>query len=441
VRLTGGSRIMRLSNEELLSHIGSKLMRMMPSVFAVVSFVVVSSVIAAEPTGEPDHWPRFRGPLGTGQSEATNLPKQLSADSIAWASELPIRGHSSPIIWGNRIFLTGTAGKAESLERRIVCINRENGDVLWNEVAATGRGEKLHKMNSWATPSCATDGERVVAFFGAGGLHCFSVDGKPLWSRDLGEFPGAWGVGASPIFHDELVIQNCDAEGDSFLLAVDKRSGKDVWRTPRQSKPKGGWSTPIVIDASGRTELVLNGEFGVASYDPNTGKKLWNCQGFNGRGTPAPVWGNGMLYVVNGKSGDVYTVKPGGQGDVTESRMVWHTPRSGGRDLPSPTLAGNVMVVIGMSGIATGYNALSGDELWKERLGGNFSGSPVVAEGLIYAASEKGEVMVIKAEPSPGVISRTAVRVDDEEIFRSSIAINQGQLLLRSDRRLYCIGK
>jgi outer membrane protein assembly factor BamB len=148
-----------------------------------------------------------------------------------------------------------------------------------------------------------------------------------------------------------------------------------------------------------------------------------------------------MLYVVNGKSGDVYTVKPGGEGDVTESGMVWHTPRSGGRDLPSPALVGNVMVVISMSGIATGYDALSGDELWKERLGGNFSGSPVVAEELVYAASEEGEVMVIKVQPTPDVISRASVRVDDEEIFRASIAINQGQLLLRSDRRLYCIGK
>ena len=416
-------------------------MRIVPSVFAVVCLAFVSSVIAAEPASDSGHWSRFRGPLGTGQSEATNLPKQLSADSVAWTSELPIRGHSSPILWENRIFLTGTTGSGESIERRIVCIDRKNGNVLWNEVAATGSGEKLHKMNSWATPSCATDGQRVVAFFGAGGLHCFSVDGKPLWKRDLGAFPGAWGVGASPIFHDELVIQNCDAEGDSFLLAVDKQTGKDVWRTPRQSKPRGGWSTPIVIDVNGHTELVLNGEFGVTSYDPKTGKELWNCKSFNGRGTPAPVWGNGMLYVVNGKSGDVYTVKPGGEGDVTESRMVWHTPRKGGRDLPSPALVGNVMVVIGMSGIATGYDALSGDELWKERLGGNFSGSPVVAEGLVYAASEEGELLVIKAEPKPDVISRASVRVDGEEIFRSSIAIDQGQLLLRSDRRLYCIGK
>jgi len=416
-------------------------MRMMPFIFAVFSFVFLSSVFAAEPSGGSDHWPRFRGPLGTGQSDATNLPQQLSADSVAWASELPIRGHSSPIVWGDRIFLTGTTGKAESLQRRVVCINRQNGDVLWNEVAATGSGEKRHKMNSWATPSCATDGERVVAFFGAGGMHCYSVDGKPLWSRDLGEFPGIWGVGASPIVHDDLVIQNCDAQGDSFLLAVDKRSGKDVWRKPRQSKPRGGWSTPIVIDTGDRTELVLNGEFGIASYEPKTGKALWNCQSFNGRGTPSPVWGNGMLYVVNGKSGDVYTVKPGGEGDVTKSKMVWHTPRKGGRDLPSPAIVGNVMVVIGMSGIATGYDAINGDELWKERLGGNFSGSPVVAEGLIYVASEGGEVMVIKAEPKPEVLSRVSVRVDDEEIFRSSIAINQGQLLLRSDRRLYCIGK
>ena len=300
-------------------------------------------------------------------------------------------------MWGKRIFLTGATVDSDVISRHVVCLDRSSGAVLWDQVAATGDGERLHKMNSWATPSCATDGERVVAFFGAGGLHCFSVDGRPLWSRDLGGFPGTWGVGASPIFFKDTVIQNGDAEGDSFLLAVDKTTGKDVWRSPRQSKPKGGWSTPIVIEADKRTELVLNGEFGVESYDLATGKAYWNCRGFNGRGTPMPAWGNGMLYMVNGKSGDVYAVTPGGSGDVTDSHMVWHTERRGGRDLPSPVLADNVMVVIGMAGIATGYDAKTGKELWKERLGGNYSGSPVVADGLVYAASEEGEVLVLEA--------------------------------------------
>jgi outer membrane protein assembly factor BamB len=379
--------------------------------------------------------------MGTGESLQSGLPTQVDKESIDWSVELPVRGHSSPITWGQRIFLTGATVQDDVVRRHVVCLDRHSGKVLWNQVATTGRGESLHKMNSWATPSCATDGERVVAFFGSGGLHCFSVDGKPEWSRQLGEFPGAWGVGASPIFFDSMVIQNCDAEGDSYLLAVDKKTGKDVWKTARQSKPKGGWSTPIVIDAGERKELILNGEFGVSAYAPQDGKLLWNCRGFNGRGTPAPVWGRGMLYLVNGKSGDVYAVRPGGSGDVTDSRMVWHTSRRGGRDLPSPVLANDVMVVIGMAGVATGYDGQTGEELWKERLGGNFSGSPVVANSLVYALSESGELLVLRPGAKLDLVARGNVRHDDEEVFRSSIGISDGQLLVRSDRRLYCIGK
>ncbi len=406
---------------------------------ALAGCLTLSTIAAVEPNRSGD-WPRFRGPLGTGASSETGLPTKFDDDSVRWSVDLPVRGHSSPIVWGDRIFLTGATTDGDAVQRHVVCLDRDSGKVLWNEVAATGSGEQLHKMNSWATPSCASDGQRVVAFFGSGGLHCYSVTGKPMWSRQLGDFPGAWGVGASPIFYGDTVIQNCDAEGDSYLLAVDKQTGKDVWRTPRKSKPKGGWSTPIVIEANDRQELVLNGEFGVESYDPASGKLHWNCRGFNGRGTPTPAWGNGMLYVVNGKSGDVYSVKPGGSGDVTDSQMAWHTQRRGGRDLPSPVLARDVMVVISMGGIVTGYDALSGEELWKERLGGNFSGSPVVADDLVYVASEEGELLVLQPGQQLEVVSRNPIG-NGEEVFRSSLGISQGELLLRSDRRLYCIGK
>ena len=396
---------------------------------------------AAEPTRDSDQWSRFRGPLGTGESVDAELAPLTPDGPVAWSVELPVRGHSSPIVWGDRVFLTGATRDGDQVRRHVICVDRNSGQLLWNQIAARGGGEQLHKMNSWATPSCATDGERVVAFFGSGGLHCFSVDGEPLWSRDLGEFPGTWGVGASPIILGESVIQNCDAEGESYLLAVDRSTGKDIWRTPRQSKPKGGWSTPVLIHTGDRSELVLNGEFGVEAYDPMTGSRLWNCRGFNGRGTPSPAWGNGLLYVVNGKAGDVYAVRPGGSGDVTDTRMAWHTSRRGGRDLPSPALAGGVMLVIGMAGVATGYDSEDGEELFKQRLGGNFSGSPVVCRGLVYALSESGEITVLRPGAKLETVARATIRVDDEEVFRSSLAISRNQLLARSDRRLYCLGK
>ena len=395
---------------------------------------------SAEPSSQAN-WSRFRGPDGTGSSSDTNVPTKFDADDLVWHTELPVRGHSSPIVWGERIFLTGATQKGDSVERHVLCLARDSGRLLWDQVATTGEGELLHKMNSWATPSCATDGERVVAFFGAGGLHCFDHSGRLIWSRELGGFPGRWGVGASPIFVDDMVIQNCDAEGDSFLVAVDRRNGKDVWRTPRESKPRGGWSTPIVIQADGRRELILNGEFGVDAYEPGTGKPLWNCKGFNGRGTPVPAWGDGRLYAVNGKSGDVYAIRPGGSGDVTASHMEWHTDRRGGRDLPSPVLVDDCLVVVNMTGIVTGYDAKTGRELWKERLGGNYSGSPVVAGGLVYLLAENGDVNVIDAGERFELIARNSIAQNSDEVFRSSIAISDGQLLIRSDQRLYCVGR
>ncbi len=408
--------------------------------FLVVLVAATSFAADAEPTAIDANWSRFRGPQGTGVSRDANLPVQFGPSEIKWQTDLPVIGHSSPVTWGERIFLTGASQEGDSVRRHILCLSRGSGKLLWNYVAAVGKGESLHKMNSWATPSCATDGECVVAFFGAGGLHCVDNQGQLRWSRELGSFPGGWGVGASPIFVDDMVIQNCDAEGESFLVAIDKRTGKDVWRTPREAKPRGGWSTPIVIEADGRRELVLNGEFGVDAYDPNSGEPLWNCKGFNGRGTPAPVWGNGLLYVVNGKSGDVYAVRPGGSGDVTETRMAWNTQRKGGRDLPSPILANDMLMVISMTGIATGYDALNGDERWKERLGGNFSGSPIAAGKLVYALSENGEVLVMEPGKQFKLVARNSLGASGEEIFRSSIGVSDGELLVRSDRRLYCVG-
>ena len=403
-----------------------------------LSMTCVSAVAGEDTT---HNWPRFRGPAGTGHSSETKLPTQWTTDSVAWKVDLPVDGHSSPVIWGEHIFLTGTTGGGESpVERHVICLERGTQKVVWNKAVAKGEGEKLHKMNSWATPSYVTDGERVVAFFGAGGLHCFDFEGNLKWSRDLGQFPGSWGVGASPIIHGDMVIQNCDAIGNSYLLAVNKNTGKDVWKTPRRDKPRGGWSTPVLIETKSRKELVLNGEFGVQAYDPANGKPLWFCKSFNGRGTPAPAYGHGNLYVVSGKPGDVYAVKPGGAGDVTQSHMTWHSPRGGGRDLPSPILVDNYLVVLGMQAIATGYDAISGKELWKSRLGGNYSGSPVAANGLVYAAAEDGTVTVLKPGKTCEIVAKNRIKSPVGEAFRSSMAISDGQLFLRSNKRLYCVG-
>ena len=407
----------------------------------MVAFTLSCLLASALSARADTNWPRFRGPLGTGHSTGGSLPTKWDAKSITWKVKLPGRGQSSPSIWGDRIFLTSASKTAAgAIERNVFCVDRTSGKILWKDTASSGPAERLHKMNMWATATCATDGECVLAFFGDGGMHCYTVEGKKVWSRELGKFAGAWGTAASPIILGDMVVQNCDAEGKSYLLAVDKKTGQDIWRTERRNLPKGGWSTPILIDTGRRKELVLNGEFGVQGYNPTTGEEYWFCKGFNGRGTPVPAVGHGLVFVVNGKPGDIYAVRPGGSGDVTKTRMAWHTKRGGGRDLPSPILVGDYVFTVSMSGIGACYDATSGKELWQERLGGKFSASPIVAGGLVYAQTEAGETLVIKPGKSYQLVARNSLG-DVDDVFRASPAASDGQLFLRSGNTLYCIGK
>jgi hypothetical protein len=266
------------------------------------------------------------------------------------------------------------------------------------------------------------------------------MDGKPLWSRDLGTFPGPWGTGASPIILGDLVIQNCDAEGPSSLIALDKHSGRTVWQTDRGQRPRGGWNTPLVIDAGSRQELILNGEYGLRGYDPTSGKEHWFCRSFNGRGTPTPAFGQGMLFVISGLSGSVYAVRPGGEGEVADSRMVWHTPRRGGRDVSSPILVDNYLIVVNLAGVATCYDAAGGKQLWQERLTGSLSASPILIGGLIYVQNEAGETLVIRSGDKLDVVARNDLGAPQGEIFRSTLAPSGGRFYMRSDRAAYCVG-
>lgn len=384
-----------------------------------------------------ENWSQFRGPEGRGHVEEIGVPVRWSESDIRWRVELGGIGQSSPVIWGNRIFLTSAENRGKI--RRVICLDKSDGRLLWEREISCENPEQVHEMNSWATPTCATDGERVFAFFGSAGLHSFDMEGKPLWSKNLGTFPGPWGVAASPVILDDLVVQNTDAEGESYLVAFDKETGEERWRTRRPDNQRGGWNTPTLIELDGRRELLVNGEKGIHAYDPVSGKEQWFCRGFNGRGTPTPEWAHGLVIVVNGQAGDVYAVKPGGSGDVTDSRMAWHSPRRGGRDLPSPMVIGNFLFITSMSGIASMYEARSGKLLWTERLEGNFSASPLEANGLIYIHNEDGLTYVIKPDHSLNVVAKNALGDRSGEIFRAAITPDDGRLYIRSSSALYCL--
>lgn len=408
----------------------------------IVTLLALAACLSSLETTAEENWPQFRGPTGRGHSESAELPVSWNETNIAWKAELKGSGQSSPVNWGDRIFLTGASD--DGTERYVQCLSRKDGTVLWNATIENGKPEEFHAMNSRATPSCATDGEHVVAFFGPAGLHCFTVEGEKKWSVDLGDFPGSWGIAASPILFDGKVIQNCDATGASRLVALDLADGSIAWETPREDKPRGGWSSPILIDYEGRQELVLNGEFGVRAYDPNSGKELWFCKGFNGRGSPMPDYANGKLYVVNGKPGDTYCVKPGGSGDVTDTHMLWHAPRKGGRDLPSPSVVDDYLFISSMSGIATCYDAETGKPHYVERLGEGveIAAAPLAANGLLYLQTVKGgDVIVIRPGEELDIVAVNSLGSDaEDEIFRSTISPIGKQLFIRSGTTLYCVG-
>lgn len=403
------------------------------------SLLLVASLFSAATLQADDsNWPRWRGPLQDGHSAETGFPSTWSATDVKWKVKLPGSGQSSPVIWGSQIFLT--AAIEQGNERVVFCVDRKSGEIEWQKTVWKGAPEATHKMNGFASASCVTDGERVYAFFGkGGGLFCLTIDGKLLWEKPLGDFPGPWGTASCPVLVGDLVIQNCDSDGEASLIAFDKTTGEQAWKASRESFR--GWSTPILVDANGREELVVQGHTGVRAYDPATGKELWFQTGSSGRGTPTVTPGNGLLYAVPGRPGATLALRPGGTGDITNSHVAWKAERKG-RDLPSPIVIGDYILIIGMNGgILSCYNAKDGTELWQERVGGNFTASPIVIDGLAAFLSESGETIVVKPGPKVEIVSRNTIGARDDEIFRASITPSKQELFLRSDTALYRVAK
>jgi outer membrane protein assembly factor BamB len=388
--------------------------------------------------GDDSNWPRWRGPQQDGHSLESGFPSSWTANDVKWKTKLPGIGQSSPVIWGSQIFLT--AALPSGNERVVFCVDRSSGEIEWEKTVWKGDPESSHKMNGYASSTCVTDGERVYAFFGhGGGLFCLNTSGKLLWEKSLGNLTGPWGTAACPVLVGDLVIQNCDSDESAFLVAFDKTTGQQAWKVERENFR--GWSTPVLIEAAGREELVLQGHTGVRGYNAATGKELWFQTGTKGRGTPTVTPGNGLLYVVPGRPGTMFALKPGGKGNVSESHIAWKVTRKG-RDLPSPIVVGNYVLVIGMrGGILSCYDGKTGQEQWQERIGGNYSSSPVVFDGTAAFLSEAGEAILVKPGPKPNIVSRNVVGASDEEIFRASITPSKKELFLRSTSVLYCVSK
>ncbi len=417
-------------------------------------FLAVTLCITVDSLAE--NWPQFRGPESNSQSQAINLPVKWNSDSVAWRTELPGEGHSSPITWDNRIFVTTSEKQGDSVTRRVVCVNAKDGAIFWQRDVHTGPAESVHAMNSYATSTPATDGERVYAFFGRGGFHCLDMQGKVLWSKELGKFPGPFGTGSSPLIVGDLVIQSCDS-GDtslSFIAAYNRLTGEELWRTSRNIKPisrfkgsKGGWASPILFTDGNQQQIVINGQFGGWAYDLKTGKELWHCwdTSTQGRGTPSCLAGKGVIYVPNERpeGGTTYAIKPTARGDATNVKddLAWKTPRLNGRVLASPVKVGETLFLVAMNGVGIRFDTQTGKMASPMRLGGNYSATPLVAKELVYVLEESGLTKVFRFNDEPEMVAENkSLKSEHEEVFRASIAPGDGQLFIRSTRALYCVG-
>jgi outer membrane protein assembly factor BamB len=402
-----------------------------------------------------ENWPQWRGPSLNGVSGEKNLPIKWSAtENIAWKLPLPAWSGSTPIVWGDRVFLS----VADDLRHRdgdnlfLWCINRANGSVLWTR--PLGGGNHQERKQNMSTPSPVTDGKHVWVMTGTGILKAFDFAGTELWARDIqkdyGRFGLNWGYGSSPLLHgDALYIQvlhGMRTRDASYLLRIDTATGRTVWRVERPTKARfespDSYTTPALLRYGTTTEIVITGGDVVTGHDPATGKELWRADGLNpdndgaNRIVASPVV-HGDLIVAPSRERPLLVLKAGGRGDVTKSHVLWSF--GNGPDVPTPVTDGTYLYVINDRGILWCLDPRTGKEHYgRQRLApGTYSGSPVLADGKIYVTNEDGLTSVVKAGPTFELLAAN----DFDDYTLSSPAISDGQIFIRTQKHLYCIGK
>jgi outer membrane protein assembly factor BamB len=422
-------------------------------------------LVAAAPHAA--NWPQWRGPDGQGVSPETNLPLAWTATSnIAWKSAVPA-GHSQPIVWGDRVFVTAAVegepvpgasapehrmdgevfkhpdavGADRKHTLKVLAFDLESGRQLWERVAYEGTVyDDRHRRSSYAAPTPVTDGARVYAYFGPQGVYAYDFDGALAWKGSVGNFAlVGMGTGTSPVlWKDRLIIQRDENEGKaSVILALDTRSGKEAWRTSRPVQ--ASWSTPVVVEANGRAEVVTNGNEFIIAYDPATGAELWRAKGVQSNAIHTPLVGHGLVIVTAGfPAKKVIAIRPGGKGDVSETdRIAWQYDR-GTAYVASPILHGDYVYLVSDKGILTCLDAKTGEvkyEGGRVPVPSTFMASPVAFADTLLLTSTDGDTYVIKAGPVHEVLGTNAIG----EPVNASLAISQGRILVRGATHLYCI--
>lgn len=413
------------------------------------------------------NWPQWRGADGSGVSTETNLPVEWNeTKNIRWKTAIAGRGHSSPIVWGRRVFLTtsiegpvvpgaeavrhirngqeyrhpDSVGADRSHVLKLLCLDAETGKILWEKTVYEGTvHDNRHRKNTYASTTPVTDGKYVFVSFEAEGLYCFDFEGKRIWKTSLGKIAkGGMGPGTSPVLYENLVILQCDQEyGEgSFIAAVEKSTGKMAWRVARSHRRS--WATPLLIRTGKRTELVASGAESVIAYDPGSGKELWRAHGVESNPIPSPVAAHGLVFVSAGSQEKrVFAIKVGSDGDLTNTANIIWRYNKGTAYVPSPIAVGDYLYLVTDAGALTCLDAKTGKLIYQARLPitAQFTASPVSFDGRILLFSEDGDGFVLRAGPVPEVLHVNPI---GEPVYASP-AISSGKIFLRGATHLFCI--
>ncbi len=440
-------------------------MRVLPLTTACLLAVALA---AAEAHAAPPHWAQWRGPDGQGIASDANVPLEWSpTKNVLWKQAIPGRGHSSPVVWGDRIFLTtaveGDAvpgakpvkhvidgqdfthpdgvGADRKQTLKVLALDAKDGRVLWEKTAWEGTPfDTRHKRGSFASPTPVVDGKRVYAYFGSEGLYAYDFSGNLSWSWKTGGIATfGVGVGTSPLLHGKLVIVLCDEDNGerSFIVALDSASGKEVWRVKRDVELS--WATPILVKSNGRDELVTAGNQAVIAYDPASGRELWRMKGLASNAVPSPVAGDGVVVVSSGYPAKIaVAVQPGGSGDVTEGRVLWKYDK-GTAYVPSPILVGGLLYLVTDKGLVSCLDAKTGKvhyEGGRPPVGASYMASPIAVAGHLLLPSMDGDTVVLKQGTAHEVVRSNPLG----EPIAASIAVVANRMYIRGEHHLFAIG-
>ena len=432
-------------------------------ILGVVALGIFSLPVYAE------NWPGWRGPRHDGTTRETGFPLKWSAsDNVAWKTAIPGRGHSSPIVWDDRLFLTSciegpdAKDKATPRDRVLFCVDRKGGRILWQKTIVASKLEPIHSENSYSSSTPATDGKLVyVTSFDIPNAIVAAYDfaGNEVWKKSPGEFQSTHGFGIPPILYKDFVIVNCDQDGEgrkkpAYIVALDKKTGEEKWRIDRPRRIRS-YCPPLIVEAGGKMQMVLTGCWTVASYDPDTGKPIWNIKGPTEQFVASMIYHKEHFYLTAGfPTYHVMCIKPNGIGDISEdltidakatppkvepnpnSGVVWHETKGAGY-VPSPVAHGENIFLVHDDGRASCRDALTGKLHWLERLGKHYHASPVEADGRIYFVDDSGHTHVVKADAKFEVLAENPLG----EACSSSPAFSRGQIFIRGANHLFCIGK